>query len=884
MKTKFNLRKWLSSRNGMLSALGALLVLLLIVAYFSGSLGGLFGTAGLPDAAPTYEDPPNGYTCLPSCGDDNPRMFVLPGNNTASFGGQELWVWIATRGDNPSFTLDIFDGDVGKDDTGAYNFREGNWDYFKMNVDYTLYADPVQTGSTSKQVAKWNADSMPNNQWFSATVNNVPEARSPGGYYFYLLKVTRNDETTGINAFKVRSSGFLSVGASNFANKPFGIEAAYGGSLKDILVYFPQRVSASNLGTSPYQGDWNFKFLIPNNTTKLEIWDGDFDRGGNALDTSADTKDPNSPPKPDWAVASTVNERAGGKGNPADNSSFELFRRSVPVVYQFTDPKGNPIYVNDNPSGTEEWERFVVSTTPDDPNADLITDSIAPGFYNLDIQGLDVANSVWLKVDFQVCDSDAGCQTVWTENACPRTIGYWKNNIKKIYVQNKTNGIQESKESLDRALVLVAEMSPLYRHGLNASNPQAISAIAPLTAAEASDIMQKKTPEKNSMLGRALQQNLATWLNLASGKINGSAVVHIAGATGGDFDGTLFQALQYNQDIMLDPAKRADPNLIGRAKDIADIINNNQMSTDASEENGDSLACSAYETGSVPKDKQPPHIKDLPKAPKPTPEPVTPPEPFTPPPAPACRAPEYKYGQGYAIIALNPAACQGEQNGLLFHGTSTTTVSSAYSNGCLRSVGTHSVKGLVDYFGESFGDMTLIDPAPTQVTEQLPESAWKIDAPNCADPAAMQMDGKDFKGDMFLTPGLYCISGDATVNASDTLQGSGVTLYFTDGKLTINGGAMVNLSAPEGDSVSPALPGVLIYLPDSNSNPVQIDGNSESWYSGTIYAPKSEINVLGTGQVHGGWAQFIGWDVEVGGTADVWIDYLDRNLPACTPQ
>ncbi len=241
------------------------------------------------------------------------------------------------------------------------------------------------------------------------------------------------------------------------------------------------------------------------------------------------------------------------------------------------------------------------------------------------------------------------------------------------------------------------------------------------------------------------------------------------------------------------------------------------------------------------------------------------------------------YGLGYAIIALNPNACLGEQNGLLFHGTSSTTISSAFSNGCLRSVGTHSVLGVVDYAGENFGDMTLINPAPTKVENQLSESAWQIEAPNCSDPAAIQMDGKDFKGDLLLQPGLYCINGDATINASDHIAGDGVTLYFTDGKFTINGGATVNLSAPQGGSISPALPGVLVYLPLSNSNPVLIDGNSESWYQGTIFAPASEINILGTGQVHGGWTQFIGWDVQVGGTADVFIDYLDRDLPVCTP-
>ena len=195
---------------------------------------------------------------------------------------------------------------------------------------------------------------------------------------------------------------------------------------------------------------------------------------------------------------------------------------------------------------------------------------------------------------------------------------------------------------------------------------------------------------------------------------------------------------------------------------------------------------------------------------------------------------DYGYGQGYAIIALNPADCQGEQNGLLFHGTSSTTVSSAFSFGCLRSVGTHSVKGLVEYIGDDFGDLGLIEPDPTKVTT-TPE--WQIAAPKCSDPAAIQMDGKDFKGDILLEGGLYCISGDETINANDILQGSEVTLYFIDGKLTINGGSTVNLSAPTGENVSPALLSVPIYYAQGNSNVLEINGNDQSWFQGTIYAP-----------------------------------------------
>ena len=60
--------------------------------------------------------------------------------------------------------------------------------------------------------------------------------------------------------------------------------------------------------------------------------------------------------------------------------------------------------------------------------------------------------------------------------------------------------------------------------------------------------------------------------------------------------------------------------------------------------------------------------------------------------------------------------------------------------------------------------MGLIVPAATQMPPCLsrPGKSARRTAPI---PAAIQMDGKDFKGNVNLEPGLYCISGDVTINA-----------------------------------------------------------------------------------------------------------------------
>jgi hypothetical protein len=274
----------------------------------------------------------------------------------------------------------------------------------------------------------------------------------------------------------------------------------------------------------------------------------------------------------------------------------------------------------------------------------------------------------------------------------------------------------------------------------------------------------------------------------------------------------------------------------------------------------------------------------------------TPPVTETPvtPVTPTCSIDNYNLGGGATIIALNPADCQGEQNGLLFHGTSSTTITGdAYSAGCLRSVGTHSVtisEGQAEYIGENFGDMSLISPEPVQITEPLPEESWKIAPPDCSDPAAHQIDAKtDWKNDVTLEPGLYCVTGDLKINNNQKFIGKGVTIYMLDGGITINGGATVQLTSPfeAGDtSVAPALNNVLFYVAGENGSGqrVEINGNSDSYFEGVVYAPGSDINVLGTGQVNAPYrSQFIGWNVEIGGTADVFINWKGSDLPACVP-
>jgi hypothetical protein len=723
--------RWLRSKQGM-TILGALAVLVLIVAIIS-TQSDLFGAAGgkkkkttptntspaptatkaatatkVPPtatntAAPTatntpvlaqFAVPKNGFTCLPTCTENDGKFLVLAGSNLSTFGGNKAILWIAIPGNVKTFDLSIFDGDFGKDDAGTLNYLNGNWDLGTGEVTYTLYEDPTQSGTGTTVAGTWkgNADNMPNNAWWTTTLNVADTAKGSDGYYYYMFQAVKDDGSGNSTSFKVKTSGFVTAGRGDLVGTSVGIMG--GGLMKrDVQILYPEFTGDyNNPGPALYTGDWQMFFYVPANATRLEIWDGDFDRGSIADPTNTeDTDDPNTDGMPSWALTNvTVPERAGLEGNPKEDSAGLLWRRSPAVTYEVIGPDNKVVFTNDNPSGTEEWERFVVTSDQNATDADLKVPEIKSGQYIIHIMGLDAGNMVWLMVNQELCDPAQGC------------------------------------------------------------------------------IDTTETPN-------------------------------------------------------------------------------------------------------------------------------TPTIPPTTPVTPTCSIENYNLGGGAAIIALNPADCQGQQNGLLFHGTSSTTIEgNAYSAGCLRSVGTHSVTvtdGQVEYIGPEFGDMSLISPAPVNITEPLPEESWKIAPPDCSDPAAKQIDAKrDWSGDVTLEPGLYCVTGDLKINNNQKFIGKGVTIYMLDGSITINGGATVQLTSPfvsgEYSTIAPALNNVLFYVPGENGNgqKVQINGNSDSYFEGVVYAPGSEIEVLGTGQVNAPYrSQFIGWDVRVGGTADVFINWKGYDLPTCQP-
>jgi hypothetical protein len=229
--------------------------------------------------------------------------------------------------------------------------------------------------------------------------------------------------------------------------------------------------------------------------------------------------------------------------------------------------------------------------------------------------------------------------------------------------------------------------------------------------------------------------------------------------------------------------------------------------------------------------------------------------------------------------------------GAEFHGTGDIFVDGGgiFSNGCMKGVGTQNatvVNGSIDYHSE-FTNVggSAFSPEPQQVPLELDPADYELEAPACD--ASNTIDGKDLRGEV--GPGLICVDGDAVINAHDTLIGYGVTIVMLNGRLQIDGQAHVELSAPAADpDPSPAIPGVVFYAPPDtnykavNQNGIHITGDSTSFFMGTILAPALDVYVNGNSENDLLHVQVIGWNVQVGGTANTNVSYTSYT-PFDTP-
>ena len=133
-----------------------------------------------------------------------------------------------------------------------------------------------------------------------------------------------------------------------------------------------------------------------------------------------------------------------------------------------------------------------------------------------------------------------------------------------------------------------------------------------------------------------------------------------------------------------------------------------------------------------------------------------------------------------------------------------------------------------------------------------------------------------------LTPGLYVIAGsgntwDMSGNQSTSLNGTGVTLYFTCGtpaapaqcaspgstgaNLDASGNAHLNLTAP----TSGPLSGLTLIYDRFNTSQLRLTGEAGGAFTGTVYAPDSQLRLNGNACAGAFYSLIIVNDVDMNG-------------------
>jgi hypothetical protein len=235
---------------------------------------------------------------------------------------------------------------------------------------------------------------------------------------------------------------------------------------------------------------------------------------------------------------------------------------------------------------------------------------------------------------------------------------------------------------------------------------------------------------------------------------------------------------------------------------------------------------------------------------------------------------------GNAIVALNKdiTPCNME-TGAGFSGNALLNVygGGIFSNGCLvgKSSGNcadQPIKifdGQVAYFEDSF-KACVFSPEPVPATDPISLEQYDIQ-PDCTatthNITVAQLKTNYINPKKSLEKGLWCITGDLSLQSNDSLHGNEVTIVMKDGWFKSVAGSEIILTAPvKNPNPSPAIPGLLLYLPVSNHNIIDLAGNEKSSFTGTILAPSADITINGTSNPDAYHSQVIGFDVKVNGT------------------
>ena len=129
---------------------------------------------------------------------------------------------------------------------------------------------------------------------------------------------------------------------------------------------------------------------------------------------------------------------------------------------------------------------------------------------------------------------------------------------------------------------------------------------------------------------------------------------------------------------------------------------------------------------------------------------------------------------------------------------------------------------------------------------------------------------------------IYITNGDFNLGAGVPLNANYITVYIKQGNFLVSGSASGLMNAPGCNTsacgVGPSIPGVLIYMADTNTGYVSIEGSGTMTMTGTVYAPNSGVHVTGDAGALTLNVQIIARMVTVKGSSSINMNQGDATL------
>ena len=131
-------------------------------------------------------------------------------------------------------------------------------------------------------------------------------------------------------------------------------------------------------------------------------------------------------------------------------------------------------------------------------------------------------------------------------------------------------------------------------------------------------------------------------------------------------------------------------------------------------------------------------------------------------------------------------------------------------------------------------------------------------------------------GDITLQPGVYILKGGGVkLNGNGSLKGEGVTIFLMDdAEFNVNGNGVLQLTPPTSGDYA----GITLYQPKSNATTITINGTSDSYIQGFVYAPGAHVFYAGnsTNTANSECLRIVGNTIEMTGNSSMSSDCTDE--------